>query len=110
MRKIRNRAAFWRAERRNPAGEAVPLDLDAALENACRTISSPSEAAGGREFIERFESVFDRLSDDDREVILLSRVVGLTHAEIAQQTGRSEGACRVLLHRALGRLAELLDE
>jgi DNA-directed RNA polymerase specialized sigma24 family protein len=42
-------------------------------------------------------------------VIALSRNVALSHAEIAEQIGRSEGATRTLLYRALERLSELLD-
>jgi DNA-directed RNA polymerase specialized sigma24 family protein len=43
-------------------------------------------------------------------VISLARIVGLSHAEIAKEMGRSEGAVRTLLSRALARLATLLDE
>jgi RNA polymerase sigma factor (sigma-70 family) len=44
-----------------------------------------------------------------REVITLSRVVGLSHREIGEQIGKNEGAVRVLLHRALARLGRLMD-
>jgi RNA polymerase sigma-70 factor (ECF subfamily) len=108
MRKIRDRAAYWRAQRRDAARDQ-PIDVDDALAHACREITSPSAAAGGKELVDRIERAFDGLAEDDREVILLSRVLGLPHDEIARQTGRSEGACRVLLHRALGKLARMLD-
>ena len=38
-----------------------------------------------------------------------SSVRSLSRAEIAEQMERSEGAVRVLLHRALARLSELLS-
>ena len=63
----------------------------------------------GREDLERIERAFAELPEDYREVILLSRLVGLSHREIAEDWGRKEGAIRVLLHRALARLSVLLS-
>lgn len=40
----------------------------------------------------------------------LAHVVGLSRAEIAERLGKSEGAVRVLLHRALARLADVLAD
>jgi RNA polymerase sigma-70 factor (ECF subfamily) len=45
------------------------------------------------------------LPEDRRQVILLRFVDGLTSREVAQVLGRSPGAVRVLLHRALRDLA-----
>ena len=44
------------------------------------------------------------LPEDQREVVVLRLLRGLPHAEIARQTGRSEGALRIMLHRALQRI------
>ena len=60
------------------------------------------------EALAALELVFDQLPADYREVILLSRIVGLSHEEIAEQMGRSKGAISVLLSRALARLATLI--
>ena len=38
------------------------------------------------------------------------RILGRSHAEIAVEMGKSEGAVRTLLSRALVRLSALLDE
>lgn len=77
---------------------------------ACyQTLSSPSQAAVRKEEVARFETIFDQLPADYREVISLAKIAGLNHAEIALQLGRTEGATRVLLHRALARLAVLVD-
>ena len=43
-------------------------------------------------------------------MITLAHVVGLSRAEIAHETNKSEGAVRVQLHRALTRLARILGE
>ena len=45
------------------------------------------------------------LPDDRRQVVLLRFVDGLSSREIGQVMDRSEGAARVLLHRALRDLA-----
>jgi DNA-directed RNA polymerase specialized sigma24 family protein len=42
-------------------------------------------------------------------VITLAHLVGLSRAEIAQQMDKSEGAVRVLLHRALARMSAILS-
>ena len=62
-----------------------------------------------REEVERVERAFEKLSEEQREVITLAHVAGQSRAEIADQMGRSEGALRVLLHRSLVRLAEVLE-
>lgn len=46
--------------------------------------------------------------DEDRMVILLTRIQEMSHAEAAKQLGRTEGATRVLLFRAIARLAKKL--
>ena len=43
------------------------------------------------------------------EVIGASRLLGMSHAELAAKLGKSEGAVRVMLSRALARLADELD-
>ena len=68
-----------------------------------------SQLAAASELSERMERAFDQLSDDHRHVIALSRIVGLGHAEIAAEMGRSEGAVRVLLSRALVAFTGALD-
>ena len=48
------------------------------------------------------------LPDERRQVVLLRFVDGLSSREIGQVMDRSEGAARVLLHRALRDLAARL--
>lgn len=69
-----------------------------------------SQLASAAELSERMERAFDLLSDEHREVVTLARIVGLSHAEIATQLGRSEGAVRMLLSRALVALTRALDQ
>ncbi len=60
-----------------------------------------------REGVTRIDVVIDALPETYREVVLLSRVVGLSSVEIAEQTGQTDRAVRVQLSRALARLAAL---
>ena len=66
--------------------------------NAFGDLASPSQAAIGGELLARIEAAFAELSEDEREVVLLSRVAGLPRREVAQALGRSENAVRNLLH------------
>ena len=69
---------------------------------------TPSREAIAREQLGRVEQAFESLPDDYRRVITLSRIVGLSHAEIAEVLGRTPGAVKTLLNRAVVRLTSLL--
>jgi RNA polymerase sigma-70 factor (ECF subfamily) len=110
LRKIMNRHEYYAAEKRDHRRE-TPLDAlgqssAEALGGVYRSLSSPSQHAMKREEIEQVEQAFDRLGEEQREVISLAHVVGLSRAEIAQQLGKSEGAVRTMLSRALADLAD----
>lgn len=105
LRKIADRYEFYQAGRRNIRREASTGGDDAILE-ACRGFYTPSRQAAAREDLARLETCLRSLDDDKREVILLSRMVGLSHAEIAVEMGRTEVAVRKLLSRALAELAD----
>jgi len=109
-RKIVDRARFWRARKRDVAREVSPhaVDEDADLLRSYASIHTPSRAAIVHEEVLRLESAFDRLPPHYREVITLARLVGLPHKEMGRQLGRSEGAVRVLLFRALAELSDHL--
>jgi RNA polymerase sigma-70 factor (ECF subfamily) len=55
--------------------------------------------------VRRVRRLLDELPEDRRQVVLLRFVDGLSSREIAVVLDRSEGAVRVLLHRALRDLA-----
>ena len=50
-----------------------------------------------------------QLGDDEQHVIILRFVEGLSHREVAEEMGKSEGASRVIQHRALEALAGLME-
>jgi len=116
LRKILHRYEYYAADKRNVMREAqgpaqgATTHGDASLMDAYRTFSTPSQHAMKREEVERVEKAFDGLRDEQREVISLAHVVGMSRAEIAAQLGKSEGAVRTMLSRALAELAEKLEE
>lgn len=110
LRKIVDRRDFHQAQRRDVGREARPAGETAqrALLDAYHTFSTPSQGAVVQEELARIEAAMEELSDEQREVVGLAHLVGLSRAEIAEQLGKSEGAVRMILHRALARLAVLL--
>jgi RNA polymerase sigma-70 factor (ECF subfamily) len=110
QRKIANRARDLGRLKRDARRE-VPLGPesgDGALGQVYARISSPSRAAARREDLERFEAALDQLQGEQREVLLLAHLVGLSRAEIGARLGKTEVAVRGLLHRATARLSMLL--
>lgn len=116
LRKISNRHEFYTAGKRDAKLE-VKVDTNTGtntreengLVDAYRTVMSPSREVLAAEYVKQIETAFDELPEEYREVVMLSRIVGLSRAEVAQQMNRSEDSVRNLLHRALSRLAEILE-
>jgi RNA polymerase sigma-70 factor (ECF subfamily) len=111
LRKITDRKRYYLADkRRAPKKDAGAMNAseDSVADCYEAAFTSPSQAAIRREDVDALERAFDRLSTEDREVVVLARIVGMTHAEIAQETGLTAGAVRTRLSRALARLAVLL--
>lgn len=74
-------------------------------ERAESAIPLPSAELERRERMESMRQALEKLSDRDRDVLLLWNA-GLSYAEIAEQTGLARGAVSTTLSRALQRLVE----
>lgn len=110
-RKVADRYEFYRAQRRDVAREKAPGgsgDEDALLASY-RSFYTPSQQAVAREELARVEQAFQRLPEDQQQVILMAKMMGLPRAQIAIEMGRTEGSVRTLLCRALAQLADLLE-
>jgi RNA polymerase sigma-70 factor, ECF subfamily len=62
---------------------------------------------------EELREVIDRLGDlpdDRREALIMRFALGMSNREIARALGRTDGATKVLIHRAIKQLEELIDE
>jgi RNA polymerase sigma-70 factor (ECF subfamily) len=93
---------------RERGGATGALPLEDWVENGSRAaaldeVISAEEAAA-------LSAAVKQLSDDQQQVILLRFVEGMSHAQVAHIVGKSEGACRVIQHRALAALSQLLVE
>lgn len=113
LRKVLNKDRYYHKAMRDVRREAErgathEASRDDSLSQIYQTLSTPSGHVMTKESIERLERAFDDLPEDYREVVLLSRLMGLSHREIASQLGRSELATRSLLARALTTLAQKL--
>jgi RNA polymerase sigma-70 factor (ECF subfamily) len=111
LNKIRQKHHFWHAQKRDAAREVGGGGADGNVyASLCDLGGSPSEHAIAREQAERIERAMDRLSPEQREVLVLARVVGLGHREIAARTGKSEVAVRSLLSRGSLRLLAAIED
>ncbi len=84
--------------------------LDDVLDEAAMAAgaSDPEEMAIDRVEGRRVLAALDRLSPDQREVLLLRMASGLTAPEVARALGKTTGAVRALQHRGLASLARAL--
>lgn len=110
--KIQDRARYWRAEKRAPDRATSQRTDESLAELACvyRSVASPSGEAGRNEEILLLERACERLPDEQRQVIALCRIAGLSREEVGRRMGgRSAGAIRSLLNRALVALSTELE-
>lgn len=112
-RKIADKHAFHLAgmrDRRREANGAGGDDQEDPLARLLARTATPTQKVYAAELYERLEKAFHELSEDERQVVLLSKVMDLSRSEVAQALGRTENATRNLLHRALIKLAGKLDQ
>ena len=82
------------------------------LEDAA-VISAPHDTADiveGREELQAVLKGVMNLPEDRREALIMRFALDMDNKEIARALGRSEGATKVLLHRAIKQLEERLKE
>ncbi|MEZ5962563.1 MAG: sigma-70 family RNA polymerase sigma factor [Planctomycetota bacterium] len=109
LNKIRNHRNMALAGKRDLRREVAGTHGDRELGDAYATLATPTRQLSSRDEVARIEKAIDSLPEGYREVVILSRVVGLTSAQIGERQGKSEGAVRVQLSRALARLAAALE-
>ena len=96
-------ANFYRDRARKP---------QSAIEDA-GMISSPHTTESLVEGREELKTILDRvqqLPDDRREALIMRFALGMDNREIARALGRTDGATKVLLHRAIRQLEGLLED
>ena len=64
----------------------------------------------GREEVKEVLEGVSKLPDDRREALIMRFALDMDNREIARALGRSEGATKVLIHRAIKQLEQGLEE
>jgi len=83
---------------------------------ALDAIEPPSDPHGteqiveGRERLREVMTKLDDLSEDRREALIMRFALGMSNREIARAMGKTDGATKVLIHRAIKQLEGLMDD
>lgn len=92
----------WRRQHRHPTAALEDTETGPYV-----TREVPEDAIDASEMIERALRV---LTPEQREVITLRFLVGMSLEEVARAMGKTVGAVKALQHRALGTLARYLEK
>jgi RNA polymerase sigma-70 factor (ECF subfamily) len=95
-------ANLYRDRARKPQ---TPID-DTTMLSATHTTEDLVE---GRDELARILEGIGELPDDRREALIMRFALGMDNREIARAMGRSDGATKVLIHRAIRQLEEIVD-
>ncbi len=71
---------------------------------------STERVVEGREELRLLMRKLHGLPDDRREALIMRFALGMDNREIARAMGKTDGATKVLIHRALRQLEELMAE
>jgi RNA polymerase sigma-70 factor, ECF subfamily len=93
---------YFRDRARRPQSALDETDPIAALHGTERIVE-------GRQELEQVIEGVRKLPDDRREALIMRFALGMDNREIARALGRSDGATKVLIHRAIKQLQEELD-
>ena len=73
-----------------------------------RTLHTTEDLVEGRDQLARILASVKELPDERREALIMRFALGMDNREIARAMGKSDGATKVLLHRAIKQLDGLL--
>src|SRR5437660_3468168 len=96
-------ANLYRDRSRKPAS---PIEETDSLTAAHTT----EQLVEGRDELSRVLDGVRLLPDDRREALIMRFALGMDNREIARALGRSDGATKVLIHRAIRQLEQLVGE
>jgi RNA polymerase sigma-70 factor (ECF subfamily) len=95
-------ADYHRVRQRRPT---VSIEEDALLISAA---PDPSQQAERRDVLERLSGALEKLTEDQRLVVVCKFGESMSNAQAAAWLGKTEGAIEALQHRALRTLCRLL--
>jgi len=73
-----------------------------------RTTHTTEDLVEGRDELARILEGVTQLPDDRREALIMRFALGMDNREIARAMGRTDGATKVLLHRAIKQLEQIV--
>lgn len=94
---------FYRDRSRRPESPLEQAELIAAPHDTEQVVL-------GRERLAEVLKGIDRLPADRREALVMRFALGMDNREIARALGRTDGATKVLIHRAIRQLEEEVGE
>jgi RNA polymerase sigma-70 factor, ECF subfamily len=96
-------ANLYRDRSRKPSS---PIDDTTPLADPHTT----EQLVEGREQAKHVLNGVSRLPEDRREALIMRFALGMDNREIARALGRSDGATKVLIHRAIKQLQEIVGD
>jgi RNA polymerase sigma-70 factor (ECF subfamily) len=96
-------ANYYRDRARKPTSALEDAEVISGSDDTERLVEGREELA---HLLERVRS----LPDDRREALIMRFALGMDNREISRTLGRSEGATKVLIHRAIRQLEEQIEE
>ena len=95
-------ANLYRDRSRKPQ---THFDDDSTL----RTLHTTEDLVEGRDELARILEGVQKLPDDRREALIMRFALGMDNREIAKAMGRTDGATKVLIHRAIKQLETIVN-
>ncbi len=108
---------FFGSQKRD-AGREIPLDAHSGggdergglINMLVASMTTASQAFSRNQKQIRLATAMEQLPEEQREALRLRYVENLPSKMIAQQLGKSDGAIRVMLTRALAKLQEIVEQ
>jgi RNA polymerase sigma factor (sigma-70 family) len=92
------------------AGAAQVVDIDTFMERRAEFVSAspgPEESASRVQDLALLRRAMGQLPEDKREILVLSRLQGMKHEDIAEVLGCEVGAVKVRVYRAIRALEQI---
>jgi len=96
-------ANLYRDRSRKPAS---PIDENSNL----TALHTTEQVVEGRDELSRVLEGVQQLPDDRREALIMRFALGMDNREIARAMDRTDGATKVLIHRAIKQLQEMVGD
>ncbi len=108
--RVRQKLRFHRSDRRDMGREEPPGSGSDGVLDSYAEMVTPSRIAMSRELQRELELAIDELPEPQREVLVRARLLQMEHEAIASDLGITVVHSRQLLHRALAKLALVVQK